>query len=74
MMRDVKKRSRNLLLMVSGPRAQIAVYSIRHQGHKDVLEETTLKEANALIKKTRVEESEESSCAVYKWTFVLILN
>jgi hypothetical protein len=45
----------DILLMVSRLRAQMAMRSIRSQARKDGLDKMTLKEVNALIKKTRAE-------------------
>jgi hypothetical protein len=43
------------LLMVSRLKAQMAVRSIRSQAHKEGKDKMTLKDVNALIKKTRME-------------------
>jgi hypothetical protein len=43
------------LLMVSRLKAQMAVRSIRSQAHKKGKDKMTLKDVNALIKKTRME-------------------
>jgi GTP cyclohydrolase III len=45
----------DILLMVSRLKAQMAVRSIRSQARKDGLDKMTLKDVNALIKKTRAE-------------------
>ena len=45
----------DILLMVSRLRAQMAARSIRSQARRDGLDKMTLKEINALIKKTRAE-------------------
>jgi hypothetical protein len=45
----------DILLMVSRLRAQMAARSIRSQSRRDGLDKMTLKEVNALIKKTRTE-------------------
>jgi hypothetical protein len=45
----------DILLMVSRLKAQMAVRSIRNQAHKDGLDKMTLKDANAIIKKTRMQ-------------------
>ena len=45
----------DILLMVSRLRAQMAVRSIRSQARKAGLDTMTLKDVNALIKKTRAE-------------------
>ena len=45
----------DILLMVSRLRAQMAARSIRSQSRRDGLDKMTLKDVNALIKKTRVE-------------------
>jgi hypothetical protein len=45
----------DILLLVSRLKAQMAVRSIRSQARKDGLDKMTLKDINALIKKTRVE-------------------
>jgi GTP cyclohydrolase III len=45
----------DILLMVSRLKAQMAVRSIRSQARKDGLDKMTLKDINALIKKTRAE-------------------
>ena len=44
-----------ILLMVSRLKAQMAVRSLRSQARKAGLDKMTLKDINALIKKTRVE-------------------
>lgn len=46
----------DILLMVSRLKAQMAVRSIRSQARKDGLDKMTLKDINALIKKTRAEQ------------------
>lgn len=43
----------DILLMVSRLRAQMAARSIRSQARRDGLDKMTLKDVNALIKKTR---------------------
>ena len=43
----------DILLMVSRLRAQMAARSIRSQSRRDGLDKMTLKDVNALIKKTR---------------------
>jgi len=45
----------DILLLVSRLRAQMAARSIRSQARRDGLDKMTLKEVNALIKKTRAE-------------------
>jgi len=45
----------DILLMVSRLRAQMAVRAIRSQARKAGLDTMTLKDVNALIKKTRAE-------------------
>jgi len=45
----------DILLMVSRLRAQMAARSIRSQSRRDGLDKMTLKDVNALIKKTRAE-------------------
>jgi hypothetical protein len=45
----------DILLLVSRLKAQMAVRSIRSQARKDGLDKMTLKDINALIKKTRAE-------------------
>jgi hypothetical protein len=45
----------DILLMVSRLKAQMAIRSIRSQAHKEGLDKITLKDVNALIKKTRTE-------------------
>ncbi len=45
----------DILLMVSRLKAQMAARSIRSQARKDGLDKMTLKDINALIKKTRAE-------------------
>ena len=45
----------DILLMVSRLRAQMAVRSIRSEARKNNLDKMTLKDINALIKKTRAE-------------------
>jgi len=45
----------DILLMVSRLRAQMAARSIRSQSRRDGLDKMTLKDVNALIKKTRTE-------------------
>lgn len=45
----------DILLMVSRLRAQMAARSIRSQARRDGLNKMTLKDINALIKKTRAE-------------------
>ena len=45
----------DILLMVSRLRAQMAARSIRSQARRDGLDKMTLKDVNALIKKTRAE-------------------
>jgi len=45
----------DILLMVSRLRAQMAARSIRSRSRRDGLDKMTLKDVNALIKKTRVE-------------------
>jgi hypothetical protein len=45
----------DILLMVSRLKAQMAIRSIRSQARKDGLDKMTLKDINALIKKTRTE-------------------
>lgn len=47
--------AQDTMLMVSRLRAQMATLSIRNQARKDGINKTTLKEVNALIKKTRAE-------------------
>jgi hypothetical protein len=49
------------LLMVSRMRAQIATRAIRGQAHRTGLNGMTLKEVNALIKKTRMEQKRGKS-------------
>ena len=48
----------DILLLASRLRAQIATLSIRTQAFEDGMDKTTLKEVNALIKKTRVEQKQ----------------
>jgi PHD/YefM family antitoxin component YafN of YafNO toxin-antitoxin module len=48
--------AQDTMLMVSRLRAQTATLSIRNQALKNGTNRTTLKEVNALIKKTRVEQ------------------
>ena len=43
-------------LQISRLRAKAAVWAIRNQARRDGLNKMTLKEVNALIKKTRVEQ------------------
>ena len=50
------ENAQELLLLVSRLRAQIAALSIRNQARKDGIDKTTLKEVNAVIKKTRVQQ------------------
>ena len=45
----------DILLMVSRLRAQMAARSIRSQARRDKLDKMSLKDINALIKKTRAE-------------------
>jgi len=45
----------DILLMVSRLRAQMAARSIRSQSRRDGLDKMTVKDINALIKKTRTE-------------------
>jgi antitoxin (DNA-binding transcriptional repressor) of toxin-antitoxin stability system len=45
----------DILLMVSRLRAQMAARAIRSQARRDGLDKMTLKDINALIKKTRAE-------------------
>ena len=45
----------DILLMVSRLRAQMAVRAIRSEARKNRLDKMTLKDVNALIKKTRAE-------------------
>jgi hypothetical protein len=45
----------DILLLVSRLKAQMAVRAIRSQARKDGLDKMTLKDVNALIRKTRVE-------------------
>jgi hypothetical protein len=45
----------DILLLVSRLKAQMAVRSIRSQARKEGLDKMTLKDVNALIKKTRAE-------------------
>ena len=45
----------DILLMISHLRAQMAARSIRSQARRDGLDKMTLKDSNALIKKTRAE-------------------
>jgi antitoxin (DNA-binding transcriptional repressor) of toxin-antitoxin stability system len=45
----------DILLMVSRLRAQMAARSIRSQARRDGLDKMTLKDVNALVKKTRAE-------------------
>ena len=47
----------DILLMASRLRAQMAVRSIRSQARKNGLDKMTLKDVNALIKKTRIEQA-----------------
>ncbi len=51
--------AQDILLLASRLRAQMATLSIRNQAHKDGMDKTTLKEVNALIKKTRVEPKQD---------------
>ena len=44
----------DILLMVSRLKAQLAVRSIRSQARKEGLDKMTLKDVNAIIKKTRM--------------------
>ncbi len=50
------ENDQDVLLLASRLRAQMATLSIRTQAREDGMDKTTLKEVNALIKKTRVEE------------------
>ncbi len=50
------ENTQDILLLASRLRAQMATLSIRNQAHKGGMDKTTLKEVNALIKKTRVEQ------------------
>ena len=45
----------DILLMVSRLRAQMAARAIRSQARRDGLDKLTLKDVNALVKKTRAE-------------------
>jgi antitoxin (DNA-binding transcriptional repressor) of toxin-antitoxin stability system len=45
----------DILLMVSRLRAQMAARSIRSQARRDGLDKMTLKDVNAIIKKTRAD-------------------
>ena len=45
----------DILLMVSRLRAQMAARAIRSQARRDGLDKMTLKDVNALVKKTRAE-------------------
>jgi hypothetical protein len=45
----------DILLMVSRLRAQMAARAIRSQARRDGLDKMTLKDINAVIKKTRAE-------------------
>ena len=54
------ENSQDNLLFASRLLAQIAVHSIRNQAHKDGMDKTTLKEVNALIKRTRAEQNKIS--------------
>jgi hypothetical protein len=49
------ENAQDILLLTSRLRAQMATRSIRDQALKDGKDKTTLKEVNALIKKTRME-------------------
>ena len=51
--------AQDTMLMASRLRAQLAVSSIRRQARKDRLNKISLKEVNALIKKTRVEHKRD---------------
>jgi len=53
------ENSRGSLLLASRLVAQIAVHSIRNQTRKDGMDKTTLKEVNALIKRTRAEQKQD---------------
>jgi hypothetical protein len=55
------ENAQDTLLLVSRLRAQIAALSIRNQAHKDGLDKITLKEVNAVIKKTRIKQKNEAS-------------
>ena len=48
--------AQDTMLMVSRLRAQMAALSICNQARKDGMDKTTLKEVNALIKKTRMDQ------------------
>ena len=50
------ENTQDALLMVSRMRAQVATRAIRSQTHRTGLNGITLKEVNALIKKTRLEQ------------------
>jgi hypothetical protein len=52
------ENAQDILVLASRLRAQIAALSIRNQARKDGMDKTTLKEVNALVKKTRVEQKQ----------------
>jgi hypothetical protein len=49
------ENAQDTLLLASRLRAQIAALSIRNQARQDGMDKTTLKEVNAVIRKTRME-------------------
>ncbi|NJC98231.1 MAG: hypothetical protein C3F07_17310 [Anaerolineales bacterium] len=51
------KNTQDTLLLAFCLRAQMVTLSIRNQACKDRIDKTTLKEVNAFIKKTRVEQN-----------------
>lgn len=50
------ENTQDIILLASRLRTQLAAFSIRNQARKDGMDKITLKEVNALIKKTRVEQ------------------
>jgi hypothetical protein len=52
------ENTEDILLLLSRLRAQMATLSIRNKACKDEMDKTTLKEVNALIKKTRAEQKQ----------------
>lgn len=50
------ENAQDIRLLASRLRAQMAALSIRNQARSNGMDKTTLKEVNALIKKTRVEQ------------------
>ena len=62
------KNTQDILSLLSRLRAQMATLSIHNKSRKDEMDKTTLKEVNALIKKTRAVQKLSKQLYGHKWT------